>query len=311
MTDNRLTSLSKAIEIINSEHDIVEPDGTLHPATGRVELSKEDLENWERLLREAVSKPGLLSTAFNQFHGYSIGNQVLAYIQCLDRDMEAGPIATYKQWKDLGRQVRGGEEGIFLYQPINRKGTRIVKDKVTGEEEEETYRYTAFMLRKRWFVMSQTEGDEIELPPTPDWKLETSLELLDIDEVPFTRMNGNVGGTARVREDRKQVMVNPMTDDPLRVYVHEIAHHELGHTAEGIDMVDDERTPRNLRELEAEGVALIVCDSLDLPGASYSRGYIQSWWGEGNEVPEESARKIFSVANNILRTGRGEKRNGQ
>jgi hypothetical protein len=59
----------------------------------------------------------------------------------------------------------------------------------------------------------------------------------------------------------------------------------LGHTSEG-DQHDGELTPRNLRECEAEAVAMPCCAALNLPGVDYSRGYIQSWWGAGNPIPE-------------------------
>ena len=67
-------------------------------------------------------------------------------------------------------------------------------------------------------------------------------------------------------------------------------------------MSDTERTPKNLREVEAESVALICCESLGLPGAEYSRGYIQGWL-VGDVIPERSAQKIFHVADQILRAG--------
>ena len=43
--------------------------------------------------------------------------------------------------------------------------------------------------------------------------------------------------------------------------------------------------PRNLRECEAESVALLCCAALDLPGVAECRGYIQLWWGH-SEIPE-------------------------
>jgi hypothetical protein len=67
-------------------------------------------------------------------------------------------------------------------------------------------------------------------------------------------------------------------------------------------MSDTAHTPRNLREVEAESVALICCESLGLPGAEYSRGYIQGWI-EGDVIPERSAQKIFHVADQILKAG--------
>lgn len=279
------------------------------------EITKEQLENWERLLEEAVNNPGLLTEAFGKMYGYSIGNQMLALWQCSVMGIEPGPLATYKRWQELGRQVSKGAQGIYLWQPVTKKGTRTVieRDPITDEEEEveKPYAYKKFYLWKKWFVLSQTTGEEYELPETGEWSVARALEILDIDQVPFTNTDGTCLGTARMTDGgQKEIMVNPMADDHLRVAIHEIAHHEVGHTAEISEFIDNDRTPRNLREVEAEAVALIVCESLGLEGSVYSRGYIQHWWGEGNEVPEASAQKIFSVANNILRTGRGEEANG-
>ncbi len=82
----------------------------------------------------------------------------------------------------------------------------------------------------------------------------------------------------------------------------------LGHTTEA-DFADTETTPRNLREVEAEAVALLCCESLSLEGADYCRGYIQNWLYQGtgfdaDAIPEKSAQKILRAADQILRAGR-------
>ena len=56
------------------------------------------------------------------------------------------------------------------------------------------------------------------------------------------------------------------------------------------------RSPRSLREVEAESVALLCCESLALEGADYARGYIQHWLSRGSgfnadAIPEMSAPK--------------------
>jgi len=50
-------------------------------------------------------------------------------------------------------------------------------------------------------------------------------------------------------------------------------------------------------------VALLCCESLEMPGAEYSRGYIQLW-GRGQAISERSAQRIFRAADQILRAGR-------
>jgi len=63
------------------------------------------------------------------------------------------------------------------------------------------------------------------------------------------------------------------------------------------------------REVEAEAVALLCCEALNIEGDDYCRGYIQNWLGPvlGNReevIPEKSAQKIFRAADQILRAGR-------
>jgi hypothetical protein len=82
---------------------------------------------------------------------------------------------------------------------------------------------------------------------------------------------------------------------------HELAHIELGHTTES-PVNDADTLPRNLREVEAESVALLVLESLNLPGSDFCRGYIQSWL-QGVTIPERSAQRIFSAADKILKAG--------
>ena len=88
-----------------------------------------------------------------------------------------------------------------------------------------------------------------------------------------------------------------MAQLPHKTLFHETAHVILGHTSEA-DFADTERTPKNLREVEAEAVALLCCEALNLEGADYCRGYIQNWLcpaigNNGDAIPEKSAQKIF------------------
>ena len=89
---------------------------------------------------------------------------------------------------------------------------------------------------------------------------------------------------------------------PDRTLLHEIAHIVLGHTAESLEQ-DGPQTPRSLREVEAEGTALLCASALNLGGVEYSRGYIQTWL-RGESIPERSCQRIFKAADLILRAGR-------
>jgi antirestriction protein ArdC len=245
------------------------------------------------LLENAVNEPGILSTAYRAFHGYSIGNQLLALAQCTARGIQPGPIATFPKWKELNRYVRKGEKAITLCQPIT------VKHSDGDDDTSETRAFTRFVYRPNWFVLAQTDGQPVSEQPTPTWDRVRALKLLDVIEVPFDSVNGNVMGFARGRS----IAISPLNPLPYKTTFHELAHVLLGHTGEGSELNDGELPPRNLQECEAESVALLCCAALDLPGVECSRGYIQSWWGQGNPIPERSAQRILKIADQILKAG--------
>jgi hypothetical protein len=245
--------------------------------------------SWRTLLEEAASKPGSLSAAYSAFHRYSIGNQLLAMFQCAARELPLGPICTYKGWQAKGRQVQKGQRALTLCMPIT----------VKHEDDDGTeHVFTRFTYKKRWFVLSQTEGDDYAEPaPVPGWDRSAALNALGVDLVPFEHADGNCQGYAVTR----QIAVNPVAALPQKTTFHELAHVVLGHTSAG-DCSDAPELPRSLREVEAESVAYILTSILGLPGQESARAYIQGWL-QSDEIPEASARRIFGAAQEILEAG--------
>jgi hypothetical protein len=247
--------------------------------------------NFTKLLNDAVNNPGIISKAYSTFYGYSLGNQLLAWGQCMERDIPLGPIATFKKWKDLGRSVSKGQKAIALVMPVT-----ISKKDEAGEKTGDVFQM--FTLKNNWFVLSQTEGEDFANEVVvPAWDKVKALETLDITEVTFKHVDGNCQGYAVANN----IAINPVAALPHKTRFHEMAHVVLGHTKEG-QLSDSESTPRDTREVEAEGVAYILCALLDLPGLHESRGYIQNWL-QGAEISDKSAQRIFSAANKILEAG--------
>ncbi len=116
-----------------------------------------DVPKWSALLVEAVNKPGLIMEAYSAFHHYSIGNQLLAMIQCQLRGLEPGPINTFLGWQALGRNVKRAERALMLCMPITRKH-RDEEAADNGDDGNGQHTYTAFVYKPRWFVISQTLG---------------------------------------------------------------------------------------------------------------------------------------------------------
>jgi antirestriction protein ArdC len=245
------------------------------------------------LLKEAVNKEGVLSTCYSRFHQYSIGNQLWLWSQTEDRGEPLGPVATYKKWLELGRQVKKGSKAYAMLLPV----TVPKKDKAGKKIEGKFSRF--FMPRELWFTVHQTEGDEYkEENVIPEWNKQKALDTLLIKENAFESADGNCQGYASFHS----FAVNPVAVLPHKTTFHELAHIVLGHTTEHI-MADSELTSKDICEVEAESVAYILCSILGLNGLVESRGYIQHWLKD-NQIDDKSAQKIFACANTILNAGK-------
>lgn len=277
-----------------------QPAPTVGARSGAERKDKKPLVSWTALLDEAVSKPGYIHQAYTRFHSYSLGNQLLALFQCVERGIQPGPLASFLKWKELGRYVRKGEKALTLCMPYACKRTRTVKQD-DGTEQDEQFTLTHFTYKNNWFVLSQTEGKEYQAPDIPEWNEEKALVALKIERIPFENLDGNTQGYAR---RGGKIAINPLAALPHKTFFHEAAHCLL-HCQEA-DLTDTDQTPRDVREVEAEAVALLCCESLGLPGAEFSRGYIQAW-GKGQAITERSAQRIFHAADRILKAGYAEK----
>ena len=272
----------------------------------------QDAPDWAQLLVDAIRTPGTLSSAYQQFWNYSVGNQILAWFECLQRGLQPGPIHTFAGWLELGRHVKKGEKAITLCMPVNVKRKdrptkahdRATTDSDVPDPEEDQRqtdesgtKVTVFLYKPRWFVLSQTEGDPYVPTELPVWSEAGALHVLSIERIEFTHPNGNCQGIARERK----VAVSPIAALPHKTLFHELAHVVLGHTAEG-PLDDHDRTPQSLREAEAEGVALICCESLNLPGAAECRGYMQHWLA-GATIPDRNVQRMLKAADVIIKSG--------
>lgn len=201
-------------------------------------------------------------------------------MQCLQREITPGPIATFQRWKELGRHVKKGEKALMLCMPVT------VKRKTEDQQEhdpEQAEVFIRFVYRNNWFVLAQTEGQALAPVEIPSWNRDQALAQLAISEIPFEGFDGNVMGFARDHA----IAVSALNPLPHKTTFHECAHVLLGHTTEGAQH-DGEQTPRNLRECEAEAVALLCCAAMDLPGVDCARGYIQNWSGSSGSSPNPS-----------------------
>jgi hypothetical protein len=261
----------------------------------------EQAESFAALIKTAVEKPGTLSDSYSMFHDYSFTNTFYAWAQAIQRDLDMGPIATFKQWKKLGRKVTKGQKAIWMTMPI----TKMAEDPKDSTKKIVVGQF--FTTVPRWYFMSQTAGPDVSVSEkdTVKWNKDQALQKLEIKEEPFSHIDGNCGGYARCNGDKQgTIAVNPVHPHPYRIYFHEMAHILMHSESETVSAED--RPPATIRELEAELVAYICAQTLGLDGAAESRGYIQHWF-KSKDIPAASAKAVCETAGKILSAGKEDK----
>jgi len=245
--------------------------------------------DFSSILQKAISEPGTANRGYTMFHRYSIGNQCAAIWQLPEH--KVGPIATYKAWQEMGRQVKKGAKAIALCMPVTVK--------IKGDDGEDDSTFSRFVWRNNWFCLADTDGAEYTPETvTPAWDAQKAMLSLSIDQVPFESVNGNSQGYACGRT----IAINPLATLPHKTRIHEIAHVVLGHTGAGETMTDGADIPRSEMEVEAECVAYLLCDIFGLPGQAESRHYIQGWL-DGADISDKMAQRIYKAANIIVKAG--------
>lgn len=276
---------------------------------------------------------------------YSWGNQLLILIQATERGFSPTMVRPYGcrdkatgkprsgwagGWLTLGRNVRKGETALKVWRPnlvrmseaeyaahLAKGGKSVRRDK-NGKLPKVLKGYGIASV----FDISQTEGDDVELPPavTVTRKMRAPggkrPELLTGDDETgaldeFISMikgqgysfewaakaalggaNGDTSGlfkAVRVRDDVDKAQA-------AKTAVHELAHILCGHVDDAFDYV----AHRGQAETEAESVAYIVCGALGLDTERYSAPYVATW-AEGNmDLVRASANKISKTARTIL-----------
>jgi hypothetical protein len=200
---------------------------------------------------------GLLLKYVHTFKEYSYRNTQSILIQY--------PRATYvcgeKQWNKLERFVKWGEAPIIILGPRFKRVKEI--DSVTGVEVVNLE--IAGFLALPVYDISQTYGES--LPKIPKLTLvgDRAKPFLDALKsfceqhglkLTFEKLVGRYGyssGGAISIDNEKDI------NEQTATLMHELAHEYLDHNK------IHSRKPRNIREIEAEGTAYVICNFFDLP----------------------------------------------
>ena len=273
---------------------------------------------------------------YRNFANYSTNNKILVMLQKPDATMVKG----FMTWKnEFGRSVIKGETGITIFKPMLTRTVYTTEDILKKLEEnpsstfwqnllEEAHEAGGSVTREtfrfgseRVFDVSQTTGKE--LPP------HTIREPLKEKVTDYETLFESLKGFAEGRQYASEVrFATPETDPVLqgaygyyrpstkeivlregmsesmtiKVLVHEIAHSML-HGKEMFDAGLDNTSfigKRDIKEIQAESVAFIMCDSLGIDSSCDSFGYIATYANEDMDKLRDNLKLIDLCANELL-----------
>ena len=231
----------------------------------------------------------------SRFHNYSARNCVLIMMQC----PHATHVASYKKWqREFNRQVRKGERAIRILAPIQLKRTITDHDE-DGNEKERELRWTGFKAVPV-FDVSQTDGEPLpeiatKLTEEVDGYERIVRSLTDLAGIPVTFMAYDDASNGYFDRYSNEIVVKDgmSQSQTVKTLVHEVAHSIL-HRNGG----EQEKADRNIREVQAEGVAYVVCRCLGIDSSGYSFGYVAGWGGTKDML--DNLDVIRNTANQML-----------
>lgn len=267
-----------------------------------------------------------------KFRSRSFHNVLLihrAHEEAYTQGLVAAPTPTYvagfRQWQSLGRTVMKGQPGTQIMAPVKvRVASTTPEDPnswrrlASGERAKpgETTRYKMAGLRPAYvWDISQTEGDPIPEPPKPKLLEGAAPEGLwealaeHITERGFDlRLVSNaaaIGGTNGLTDFMtRSVSVRVDMDDAamVRTLAHE-AGHILLHSP--VDMQEDAARHRGIKEVEAEGVSMMVTGAHGMDSSQYTVPYVSTWASQvpGTDpvqVVQDTAARVRFAAVSIL-----------
>lgn len=224
-------------------------------------------------------------TAMARFHRYSFRNVMLIVSQF----PEASRVAGFRKWKNLGRFVKKGEQGITIIAPMLFKNS--------GDDEANDAEACIRFKAAHVFDVSQTDGEPLPHPvevggDPMDFTIRLKT-LIDSKSIVLEYSNdlGSAEGASSGGKIRIKPELSPAAE--FSVLVHELAH-EMLHW-------NDQRlvTSKTIKETEAEAVAFIVSNAIGLDCNSSASDYIQLYDGTV-ETLEASLDAIRKTASEII-----------
>lgn len=251
-----------------------------------MKLSEEALSELAKALAAGKSEQlvAYLET-MGRFHRYSFGNCMLI----ANQHPTATRVAGFGAWKKLGRTVKKSEKGICILAPMMRKA-----DSDKTEEAQSLFGFRAVHV----FDIVQTSGDELpefaRVSGDPGEKLQKLRQVVQDFGIELEYVD-DLGGPEGISKGGTILLLSGLT--PAADFVtlaHEYAHERMHRN------IDRSKIPKVVRELEAEAVAFVIAQSVNLNNTlAQSSDYIQLYSGDQKQLLH-SLERVQKTASVIL-----------
>lgn len=236
----------------------------------KVEKYAAQLKDGIARIRSSEDYAAFLETA-SMFHSYSFNNIMMIFMQRPDATRVAG----YSTWKKLGRHVNKGEKGIRIYAPL------VVKETIEENGTTTEVRKVRGFRMVSVFDVSQTDGEPLpgaildagEIVGTPEDLDALTRAVASVAAFPIYRRALEDGARGLCSHATCEIVISDELTGTayLRTLVHETAHSLLHKPEDVIGM------PREVKEVQAESVAYMVCRHYGVDTDATSFGYIAGW----------------------------------
>ncbi|MGH9066606.1 MAG: ArdC-like ssDNA-binding domain-containing protein, partial [Acidimicrobiales bacterium] len=240
-----------------------------------------------------------------KFHSYSTNNVILLMVQAAERGWDPltmGPVAGYRTWQSLGRQVRRGEHALMVLAPVVAR----VRKPDPGDDADQPRRLLGFKA-VHVFCQDQTDGPALPeggprptllkgaAPPGVFEALAAQVERagFSLSVAPLSPANGVTDYS-----DRRVTLADRLGPaQAIKTLAHELAHVLL-HDPQSGSRPDP--WSRERAEVEAESVAYLVGDSVGLDSRIYTFPYVARWSAGDPEVARSSAERAMATARRVV-----------
>lgn len=240
-------------------------------------------------------------------HNYSYTNSMLIYLQ----NEKATVVKSFTDWKKDKVNINKNEKGIKIFCPVKKRiniyqkdkgGNFVLDDK--GEKIKESEKEITNFIVGNVFDISQTNANSknYQLLIYDKDKIQNKGDILNklekVSNIKFEFKDNLNGASGRYFPKKEKIEIKANMEDleTISTCIHEVAHSILHKDINKI------KIPKKQVEFEAESVAYVVCNKLNINCKNNNFLYLANWVGK-EDISEfkNSLDRIQKASNDILK----------